>query len=68
MLRWRHRRRHTVGSRDVSEGDQLRPPVPLQDDEGAANRVGEIVVGAGMLRMVDQVAAAARVRRSRLDS
>ncbi len=45
---------------DVDDGDQLWPPVPLQHDKGAANSVGEIVMGAGMLWMVDQVAAAAR--------
>ena len=60
ILRSRQRRRQTVDADDVDNGDQLRPPVPFQHDKGAANRVGEIVMGAGMLRMVDQVAAAAR--------
>ena len=60
IFRSRQRRRQTVDADDVDNGDQLRPPVPLQHDEGAANRVGEIVMGAGTLRMVDQVASAAR--------
>ena len=59
-MRSRQRRRHTVDADDVDNGDQLRPPVPLQHDKCAANRIGEIVMGAGMLQMIDQVAAAAR--------
>jgi hypothetical protein len=59
-LRSRQRLRQTVDADDVDNGDQLRPPVPLQHDKSAANRIGEIVTGAGMLPMIDQVAAAAR--------
>ena len=50
----------TVDADDVGNGDQPRPPVPLQHDKRLPQtELAMIVVGAGMLRMADQVAAAA---------